>query len=136
MSAESKSIFATRLYELRIKNNLTQQKLASLVGVTQQSIWKWETDRSEPNIEKLRRLAELFGVPTDTLLGLTDILPDENAPDHPNKMYTRSTRGRKSLSEEIMSGSSVLVYGNELENAVRDILKRILVEDVQKAAEA
>lgn len=72
MPITERSEFARRLYELRAKNGLTQQKLATLIGVTQQSIWKWETDRSEPNIDKLRRLSRLFKVPTDTLLGLSD----------------------------------------------------------------
>ncbi|MDR2506030.1 MAG: helix-turn-helix transcriptional regulator [Oscillospiraceae bacterium] len=130
MTTPKRSVFATRLYEYRLKNNLTQQKLATLVGVTQQSIWKWETDRSEPSIEKLRRLAELFNVPTDALLGLSDVAAPlrEIEPKYPGR-----GRGRAAADD---SPRSIVLNGSDLENAVRDILNRLLDEREQRALEA
>ena len=54
---------------LRKKNKLTQKELASKVNLTQQAIAKWERGISEPDSDTLNKLAELFGVSTDYLLG-------------------------------------------------------------------
>ena len=48
---------------------LSQEKVAELVGVSRQAVTKWEADQSAPNTENLFRLAEIFGVTIDTLLG-------------------------------------------------------------------
>ena len=58
-----------KLYELRKKQGLTQEEAAEKLGVTRQTVSKWETDQSAPELEKLMALAELFSVSTDELLG-------------------------------------------------------------------
>ncbi|MXQ49638.1 helix-turn-helix domain-containing protein [Streptococcus pneumoniae] len=63
------SKFASRLKELRKKHGLTQQELADKVGTNRVNITKWETGRTEPSLENVVRLAKLFGVTTDYLLG-------------------------------------------------------------------
>ena len=49
---------------------LTQDQLAEQLGVTAQAVSKWENDQSCPDITMLPRLAEIFGITTDALLGL------------------------------------------------------------------
>ena len=49
---------------------LTQDALAEKLGVTAQAVSKWENDQSCPDISMLPRLAEIFGVTTDALLGV------------------------------------------------------------------
>ena len=58
--------------QLRNKKNLNQQKLADLLNVSRSTVAMWETGKSEPNKELLLRLAEIFHVSTDYLLGRTD----------------------------------------------------------------
>ncbi|GHV26545.1 hypothetical protein FACS18948_2430 [Clostridia bacterium] len=130
------SVFATRLYEFRMRNNFTQQRLAQLVGVTQQSIWKWETDRSEPNIEKLRRLSELFRVPTDVLLGLQD-LPDSSArqTNTESRANMRGRKARRIALDNIGPGTASLVHVNDLERVVRGLVSQILASSDQKESE-
>ena len=53
---------------LRTQKNLSQGDLADALEVSRQSVSKWETDASIPELDKLLRLAELFGVTTDYLL--------------------------------------------------------------------
>ncbi len=53
----------------RKRLKLTQDQLAEKVGVTAQAISKWENDQSCPDIALLPRLAELFEITTDELLG-------------------------------------------------------------------
>ena len=57
-----------RIAELRRQNNLSQEALGEALGVTRQSISKWESDGALPEIEKLVAMSRLFGVTTDFLL--------------------------------------------------------------------
>ncbi|MCC4121164.1 helix-turn-helix domain-containing protein [Lactococcus lactis] len=63
------SVFAEQLKTLRKINGLTQKELAENVGVQQGAINKWESGKTEPNIEILGRLADYFDVSIDYLLG-------------------------------------------------------------------
>jgi transcriptional regulator with XRE-family HTH domain len=57
------------IYELRTKNNMTQDELAEKVFVTRQAVSRWETGETVPNTETLKLLSDLFGVSINTLLG-------------------------------------------------------------------
>lgn len=58
---------------------LTQDQLAEKLGVTAQAVSKWENDQSCPDITMLPRLAELFGITTDELLGCAPEAPVHEA---------------------------------------------------------
>ena len=58
----------TRIAQARKKQNLTQEQLAEQLGVTRQSVSRWESDAAYPETDKLVRLAQLFGVSCDYLL--------------------------------------------------------------------
>ncbi len=59
-----------RIVSHRKRLGLTQDKLAEALGVTAQAVSKWENDQSCPDITTLPKLAQLFGITTDELLGL------------------------------------------------------------------
>ena len=61
-------ILAEKLTRLRKKNGWSQEELADRMEVSRQSVSKWESAQTIPNLEKLLQLAELFGVTTDYLL--------------------------------------------------------------------
>lgn len=63
-------MLAERIRALRQAAGLTQVSLAKELGVTKQSVSNWENDNIQPSIDMLVRLARLFGVSTDYLLGL------------------------------------------------------------------
>lgn len=54
---------------LRKINKFTQSDLATHLNITQQAVAKWEKGVSEPDSASLIKLADLFGVTTDYLLG-------------------------------------------------------------------
>ena len=54
----------------RRRLGLTQDKMAEHLGVTAQAVSKWENDLSCPDITLLPKLAQLFGITTDELLGI------------------------------------------------------------------
>ena len=58
-----------RIKELRRKRDLTQEKLADYLGVTYQSVSKWETGVTFPDLSLIVPLARVLGVSTDELLG-------------------------------------------------------------------
>lgn len=61
-------IFADKLIQLRKKAGWSQEELAEQMNVTRQSVSKWEGAQSIPDLEKILRLSQLFGVSTDYLL--------------------------------------------------------------------
>lgn len=60
-----------KIYDLRTKKNMSQETLAELAGVSRQSVSKWETGQSVPELDKLFRLCDIFGVTLDELTGRT-----------------------------------------------------------------
>ena len=61
-----------RIRKLRTERNLSQVDLAKLLNVTKQSVSNWENDNIQPSIEMLMKIASVFSVSTDYLLGLDD----------------------------------------------------------------
>ena len=58
-----------RIAKNRKRLGLTQDRLAELLGVTAQAVSKWENDQSCPDINTLPKLAGIFGITADELLG-------------------------------------------------------------------
>lgn len=54
--------------KMRSNFKITQQTLAKEVGVTRSTVTKWETGKSMPRIDTLRKLANVFGCTVDDLL--------------------------------------------------------------------
>lgn len=76
-----------RILYHRKRLGLTQDQLAAKMGVTAQAVSKWEHDLSCPDVTALPRLAELFGITTDELLGTR---PPEAAKVHTGEVETKS----------------------------------------------
>lgn len=62
------SFFAQKIKSLRKEQRLSQAALAQRLGITQQAVGKWETQKSLPDTAMLKKLAELFDVSIDMLL--------------------------------------------------------------------
>lgn len=61
-------ILADKIIELRKKSGMTQDELAEKLGVSRQSVSKWEGAQSTPDLNRILKLAEIFSVSTDLLL--------------------------------------------------------------------
>lgn len=57
-----------KIMQLRNNADISQEQLAEMLGVSRQSISKWEMDQALPQIDKVLQLAEIFRVSTDELL--------------------------------------------------------------------
>lgn len=72
-----------RIAALRKSNNLTQESLANTLGVSPQTVSKWETGTTMPDILLLPVIAEVFGTTIDALFGIK--------PAEERKSYTKET---------------------------------------------
>ncbi len=59
-----------RIRELRLAKNMSQVQLAEIIGVTKQSVSNWENDNILPSVDMVIKLASVFDVSSDYLLGL------------------------------------------------------------------
>lgn len=65
-------MFSTKLKELRSLKGITQEELANILGVRQQTIGKWELSITVPRLPMLQKIGVFFNVSVDYLLGRTD----------------------------------------------------------------
>lgn len=82
-------ILADRISELRRARGMSQDDLAELMGVSRQSISKWESEQSMPDSYNIVTLSEIFGVTTDYLLKGAESASDKatTAPKPSAKKY-------------------------------------------------
>ncbi|MCJ8173993.1 helix-turn-helix transcriptional regulator [Clostridium botulinum] len=78
-------MFGERLKELREEKELTQEELGKLLSVSRQTVSGYEAEIIEPNINNLVRLADIFSVSLDYLLGRTKERYNLNLKDKKNK---------------------------------------------------
>ena len=72
--------FGEKLQALRTRAGLSQDALAEALGVSRQTVSKWERDEAMPETEKLVRISRQFGVSTDCLLLEEAEMPEPQAP--------------------------------------------------------
>lgn len=89
-----------KIMQLRNVADISQEQLAEMLGVSRQSISKWEMDQALPQIDKVLQLAEIFSVSTDELL-LDKIEINRTAANEPrvNKYFgTDGFRGEANVT--------------------------------------
>ena len=77
------------IYRLRTGKNMSQGDLADALDVSRQSVSKWENNSAVPELEKLIKMSELFGVTLDDMVG---IAPTPAAPAEPSQHKVLSLR--------------------------------------------
>lgn len=82
--------FSEKLMSLRRREGMSQEQLADRLGVTRQSVSKWESGTAMPELVKLIALSELFRVSVDYLV--KDCLEEPEAPAEPGDWETASAR--------------------------------------------
>lgn len=64
--------FRIRLKELRKENDFSQLQIAKQLNMSKMAVSHWEKGNSEPSIEQLKKIASLFDVSIDYLVGYCD----------------------------------------------------------------
>ena len=70
--------FGKRVLELRKQHKISQEDLSNKIGVHQHVIGRYEREEAKPSIEIASKLADIFNVSLDYLVGKTELLMDEN----------------------------------------------------------
>lgn len=102
--------FGENLQFLRKQNNITQEQLAERLAVSRQSVSKWESESSYPEMEKLLQLCDLFSCNLDTLLRgdvQNDLRRSNEEYDRHMKGFSRSIAGGVAL---VLLGVTILLF--------------------------
>lgn len=121
--------FADNLQYLRKKNKITQEELADELGVSRQSVSKWETGEAYPETEKLILLSDKFGVTLDELIrgepesADEEPVQEDNAPAREDKENEEEDddepeeEGQKEIGDDGEKGRRELI-GRKLSAAI------------------
>ena len=119
------SILSQNIICLRKENDMTQDKLADILGVTYQAVSKWENEQSCPDISLIPKIAEVFNVSTDYLFGKegkNESGFETNWSDD-NKLRVVLFKGKKILKRQSVKENLVFSY----EGDALDIISSISV---------
>ena len=98
-----------RVRDLRKQKRMSQTELAKSAGVSQTTVTAWETGKAEPSSSAVAKLADIFNVTTDYLLG------------RPNKQETKKDDVELSDDDVIMTWR-----GKPLSDEDRELIRRIM----------
>lgn len=94
-------MFHIKIKELRNEKKLTQQEVADYLGITRPAYTAYESGKRQPDFETLQKLATLFNVTTDFLLGRN------NTPEWANKEEVLEL-------DKILKSNPGMTYGSEI----------------------
>lgn len=103
---------ANKLKELRKNNNLTQEDLASYLGVSFQAVSRWERNEGYPDIELLPIIASYFNVSIDELLGVNEIKNRLSIEEIQTRYKDLASKGLIKESIEFLK-ENIVLYPNE-----------------------
>ena len=110
--------------ELRIASGLSQKELGEILGVAESTICNYETNRREPDIQTLIRIARYFEVSVDELLGLeSQALRREPVRKADNEIADRIKQEIKSFEDRIRE---LLVESEKCEQIAQEMTMRII----------
>ena len=110
--------FNERLKELREKNNLTQEQLAKISGVSSRMIQRQEYGTSRPRLDAAEKIAKALNVSTDELLGNADMLVAQA-----NEKYgARGAKQAKQLTDEVTG----LFAGGDMAEEDMDLMMKAI----------
>ncbi|MCQ2742944.1 MAG: helix-turn-helix domain-containing protein [Bacilli bacterium] len=112
---------ANRLVELRKKSGLSQEELASKLGLSRQAVSKWERAEASPDTDNLICLAKLYNVSLDELLNTEE--PVDEIVEETKEINKEKEEGRPSKKEKIViDDNGIHVYKTNGE-------ERVLIDD-------
>ena len=110
--------FNERLKELREKNNLTQEQLTKISGVSSRMIQRYEYGTSRPRLDAAEKIAKALNVSTDELLGNADMLVAQA-----NEKYgARGAKQAKQLTDEVTG----LFAGGDMAEEDMDLMMKAI----------
>lgn len=132
-------MFHDNLLQLRKSKGMSQEELAEQLEVSRQTLSKWETGESLPDIEKCTKLADLFEVSLDDLVNYESPIDGFGVPPRGKHLFGIVTVGEKGQIVipakarkifDIQPGERLVVLGDEAQGLaivkMQGILSRIM----------
>lgn len=94
-------MFGSRLRDLRNEKKLTQDDLGKMLNVSGKTIGAWERDSRQPNIEAINKIASIFNVSTDYLLGNPEKISNTKTADIDDDSIIFTYEGRQIPKEDL-----------------------------------
>lgn len=93
-----------RIKYFRTKSALEQKQLAELLNVSNKTVSSWERNRTEPRIEMIDKMCEIFGCRRSAFLGESDVdyLVRENDFEYLIECYNRASESDRKLIDTIL----------------------------------
>ncbi len=118
-------MFAKTLRELRKSKGLTQRQLADMLFIDCSSVTKWETKKAYPDFEKQKKLAEIFGVSLDYLMGHSSSSDPLPAPQTTTSFVTypvigEVAAGYENIAVEDWEGDTIEIPSSYLQGRNRE----------------
>lgn len=116
-------VFGGRLKQLREEAQLTQLDLANKLSLVPSTVSQYESNRRAPDTNTVQRIADLFQVTTDYLLGRSDFrsrLPANITPVDINKLVKIPVIGRIQAGEPILCVENIIDYEYVQEESVKN----------------
>lgn len=119
------------LFNARKKKGMSQEEIAEKLGVSRQTISKWETDETLPDIRQSKRLAVLYGLSLDELIEFDiDVkeiqeMIDKTSEKVTDKIDWTKTWGKKyPILTQYQNEVDIPLYASELRRLLSDIEKK------------
>lgn len=104
-----------RLKEMRLNAGMSQEELASKLNVSRQSVSKWETGDSLPDILKLKQLSQLYDVSIDYIVGNKDFDKKVERQETSKQNLLKKQRAKRTLKGILWGTASMLAaFGIEV----------------------
>lgn len=104
-------LIGEKIRRLRRQRDLTQEEVAAHLGVSPQSISKWERAEGYPDITMLPSLANYFGVSTDELIGMDEIAKERRY-DEINQLWKENNKKGRNRDNVALMREALKVFPN------------------------
>lgn len=125
------------LFQARKKRGLSQEAAAEKLGVSRQTISKWETDETLPDIRQAKGLAVLYGQSLDELIEFDlEVQEIQEAIDRTSEAVTEKIDWAKAWSKkypilaQYQREVEIPLYASELDRLIGDLKKRYGYDDL------
>ena len=105
-----------KILMLRKQKGWSQEELAEQLGVSRQSVSKWESGTSLPDLNRILDLSRLFSVSTDFLLKEEEVMEEEPEPPDPEQGTCSGEKPEDGAEEQVLEGEWVTPEEMEDEN--------------------
>ena len=98
------------IYRLRTEKNMSQGDLADALDVSRQSVSKWENNSAVPELDKLIKMADIFGITLDALVSGNREVKESPSPEPP-RQEAPPAPVKQALTPQQILGIALLSFG-------------------------